>query len=347
MDKRVPPPLPPKGNGDTEGGKQQNLPSAPKNPVLQADPTRPAPQQPSEGLKAEVVDIDYEVKKKSNPWLWIVPGIIILLLAGGGVYAYYYIKDKEEKQRKELQAEKEAAEAEEAARQKAIADSIAEVERIQAMNDSLRVNFRTPDLDMLGLKGHVKSIHTKVGYTEGNYDVLCMLLNETTIDYDYDGSFSNLGGNLNRYGNSRPSIGRNSEGKVNEVVYHNDYNTDTYTFNWNGDYLSSVKDSSDGSVWNQTNSGGSYSNPASSTFTYHDSDNTYRVSVSFTYSYSDFDEYGNWRKATVSATGTRIYESEEWDEYYEVWNRRTNRDDLNYNYTIERFINYHEYQSVE
>ena len=160
MDKRVPPPLPPKGNGDTEGGKQQNLPSAPKNPVLQADPTRPAPQQPSEGLKAEVVDIDYEVKKKSNPWLWIVPGIIILLLAGGGVYAYYYIKDKEEKQRKELQAEKEAAEAEEAARQKAIADSIAEVERIQAMNDSLRVNFRTPDLDMLGLTGQVKSIHT-------------------------------------------------------------------------------------------------------------------------------------------------------------------------------------------
>lgn len=344
MEKRVPPPLPTSTPGNPSGNKDmRNASSVPARRTLVADPSRPAPKKPGPtGGNDNVVDIDFdEVSRKRNPWLWIIPGVIILLLVGGGIYAYFYIKEKEDRERKERLEEKE----EEDARRQAVADSIAEAERLQALDDSLRLNFTTPDLDFLDLKGHVSSVHTRIGNSDGNIDIMSMLLNETTIQYDYDGTFSDLPANLDRYSTGRPSISRNPDGMVSKIMFRLDYGDDTYTLDWSGKRLTAITDATDeGSVWRQTCSSGSSSAPHTASYTYRSSDGTYTTDLSFTFTYYDLDEYGNWRKADVSATGSSRYETQEWDDYYQEWNTRTQTEPQNYTYTIERFINYHEYR---
>lgn len=343
MGKRMPPPLPPSTQGKgADSNNQENASPVPARRILVNDPSRPAPGKPRPAPGNDnVVDIDYdEVGRKRNPWIWVIPGVIILLLVGGGIYAYFYIKEKEDRERKERLEEKE----EEEARRQAIADSIAEAERLQALDDSLRLHFTTPDLDFLDLKGHVASVHTRIGNCDGNLDVMSMLLNETTIQYDYDGSFTDLPADLDRYSTGRPSISRNPGGMVSRIMFRLDYGDDTYTLDWSGKRLTSITDATDeGSVWRQTCSSGSSSAPQTASYTYRSSDGSYTTDLSFSFTYYDQDEYGNWRKADVSATGSTRYETQEWDDYYQEWNTRTQTEPLNYTYTIERFINYHEY----
>lgn len=337
MGTTTPPPLPPQGS---QKDNNTNLPAPPPKRVPENDPTRPAPLSPKSAPTSpqeNAIDIDYDVVKprKSN-FLWLIPTVICLLLIGCGIYAWYYVKEKEEKERRERQEEQEEQEA----RAKAIADSIAEAKRLQDQEEYERLNFSTPDLTFMSLKGHVQSVHYTIEKNYDWYDIYSMLLKDLTIDYDYDGNFVNLPANLNR-DSKNPSVSYGSGNMVTDVIYNYDYSSDDYSLRWNDDYLSGINNEYYYVKYWEDHSGGTMSSPETIRWNMKDDDGNH-AEITFNISYTDCDDYGNWRTAKVTASGSHTLISQEYNYYYEVYERSWETENLNYNYTIKRYINYYD-----
>jgi len=346
----TPPPLPPAQNDKSDPA---GLPSTPSQ--------HPGTQLPGKAIQPANVhtghteEIDYEVvsPKKANPWLWAIPVAIIVLLIGGGIYAYFYMQHKHEKEQAELREEQEAEEEARLEREKAIADSI-------AYNDSLRLNFTSPDLAMFNLKGHVKSVMTKRDNYDGGQSIMLMLFNDKNISFDYDGNCTSLASELGSA--TTPSISRSGD-YITDIDFNYSYDSeDDYSFTWSGNRITNAKNIFNNGSYSDSYTAYDGNDPASISQTYtwtsdYDSYSSNKHTITFTITYSDRDEYGNWTKAQVSGSGT---ETRKWseEERHEYWNGyywdysttnvpKTETENVNFSYTITRYIDYHEYVPVK
>lgn len=347
----TPPPLPPQGEDNVNAN---NLPSANRQKSAVTKP-QVAPQAPKEVHTDIAEDIDFEVvpPKKSNRLLWIVPAVVILLLIGGGIYAYFYIQAKHEKEQKELKEEQAAQEEARLKREQEIADSIAAEEAFQ---NEQRLGFTSPNLETFNLKGHVKSVMTTCSSNpEGYLPLFLEVFNERNISFDYDGSFTQLPSELSR--EDIPSINYNG-GYLSEVRYTYNYDADdtnNYSFTWTGDHITSMKQSigyASKSTDSYTSFDGNDPTSISQSFSWtspEDSRNSTKFNLTYTITYSDRDEYGNWTKANVSYTGKYVHNwTERQTEYsygYSYYNDipKSETNDINCSFTITRYIDYYDY----
>ena len=337
----IPPPLPPQGE-DTASTPHTTSPADTKPAASSYTDTRQADNNKDTGFEAET-------PKKSNKLLWLIPAAVILLLIGAGIYAYYYLQSKHEKEQKELQDEQAAQEEARLKREQEIADSIAAE---QSFQDERRLGFSSPNLETFNLKGHVKSVMTSCSMSDDcYYPVLIEVFRDRSISYNYDGNFTQLAEDLKT--SEKPSLSYN--GAYLSDIRYNSYDDLNYSFTWSGNRITGAKQTMNDDV-KCTDSYSAFdgNDPTSISESFSwtsnsDSRNSTKYTLTFTITYSDRDEYGNWTKAQVSYNGKSVNSwverQEEYSNGYTYYNDipKSESQNLNGSYTITRYIDYYDY----
>lgn len=223
---------------------------------------------------------------RSNRALWIV--IIILLIAAAGIGTYFYIDSKNQQKREETER-REQHRRDSIAAEEARLEALARLAALEKQRlDSIEwYSFTSPDLTLLDLHGHVKS----VSYNEQAHELSYL--------YTFATSFK-----LNEQGQlqlSKLSASRNADGQITKVTDPAEFDGHYMSISWSGN----KPETFDG-FWVE---GGEYGS-----FEYSDGELKYIQSTgggegcSFSENTSithlETDDHGNWTKIKLSINGT-------------------------------------------
>lgn len=219
---------------------------------------------------------------RSNRALWIV--IIILLIAAAGIGTYYYIDNKNQQKREETER-REQHRRDSIAAEEARAEALARLAALEKQRlDSIEwYSFTSPDLTLLDLHGHVKS----VSYTG---DVNLTLINyfSNNFNINEDGNITNL------------TITRNNQGQITTIKKRSDYMPDYYeqiSIKWSGNTPKTL--SGNGIDW-ASDEMLTYSNGSLVSTSSESGAEGYYFSSTSTVSPLEFDNYGNWTVANIT-----------------------------------------------
>lgn len=222
--------------------------------------------------------------KKRRTWIWIIVILVlIVLIAIEAIYLYCDNKAQEQEQmRIEAEQHRRDSIAAEQARLEAEAREAAE----QARRDSIDwVSFTTPDLTLLDLHGHVKSV------------TLSGDVNINLIDY------CSKKFNLNENGEITNLVAtRNKDGQITSIkkkYQHDDY--DIINIKWSGTFPKHI--SGNGIDWGSDETL-TYSNGTLCSVYSNSWNECYSSTTTQTVSPTEFDNYGNWTKANLKINET-------------------------------------------
>ena len=230
-------------------------------------------------------DSDSNGNNPRGPWLWIIIALIIIALIAVAAALYYNHTEtqKREQERQRIEAEQ--------ARRDSVAAEIARLKAEaaeQARRDSIEwVNFTTPDLILLDLHGHVKSVSVSGDFYITTYSI------SQSFNLDENGKITNL------------ILSRNSNGQITSIkkkceLMPDDY--DQYTIKWTGETPSHL--SGNGIDWASDESL-TYSNNRLISSYSDDYAECWHFMTTNSISPTECDEYGNWTKATVKTNVTQ------------------------------------------
>ena len=254
-----------------------------------------APQCPHCGapLASDPNNFDHDPDSNHNnprgPWIWIIIALIIIALIAVAAALYYKHTEtqKREQERQRIEAEQHRRDsiAAEQARLEAEAAAAAE----QARCDSLEwVNFTTPDLILLDLHGHVKSVSVS-----GDIYMTTLYSFSQSFNLDENGKITNL------------ILSRNSNGQITSIKKKCEYMPDYYdqlTIKWTGETPSQLN--GNGIDWASEQSL-TYSNNRLISSYSDDYAECWHFMTTNSISPTECDEYGNWTKATVKTNVTQ------------------------------------------
>ena len=256
-------------------------------------------------------DSDSNGNNPRGPWLWIIIALIIIALISVAAALYYNHTEtqKREQERQRIEAEQ--------ARRDSVAAEIARLKAEaaeQARRDSIEwVNFTTPDLILLDLHGHVKSVSVS-----GNVYITTLYSISQSFNLDKNGKITNL------------ILSRNSNGQITSIKKKSKYWPDfydQYTIKWTGETPSLL--SGNGIDWASEQSLTYSNNRLISTYSENDAEG-WNFMTTKSISPTECDEYGNWTKATV-----KINEIRDGDIHGEGIEKNT------YTETVRRTITYY------